>query len=397
MRFFRFKEAVAAYVVVSAVSGLNILISNDDGFGTSNIRELYKAIKAKGHNAYIVASSSNQSGMGGTVVYTNQKNLTGPTEFGIVKTGAPSVGPDPIDDHIWYYNGTPSACVQVGLDYVLPRYGDFKVPDLVLAGPNYGLNLGPFLYTLAGTLGATYTAVERGIPAIAFSAGYAVQTAYYDVNLTTKAGFPDPATIAGQLAANLAQQLIDNTPTGSRLLPYGYGINVNIPYLTSFINSSCINPPFIQTRLTGGAYVDFAAFNETTGLFSYQNIVSEGTNSCINGDCSLPGEQDILNAGCQSSVSIFTVDYDAPITCHAAPDLRSKLQPLVQYANSTGKIGGLNSTTNSTGTYGNGTVMTGAPSPTPSTAVANAVERMNVPFVFAASALGLIFVVMLGM
>src|ERR1700712_4300538 len=103
---------------------------------------------------------------------------------GIVKKGAPSIGTDPMDSHIWYYNGTPSTCVQVALDYILPRYTNLTTFDLMLAGPNYGWNLGPFLYTLAGTLGATYTAVERGIPAIGISGGYSVQTPHYWTNVT---------------------------------------------------------------------------------------------------------------------------------------------------------------------------------------------------------------------
>lgn len=66
------------------------------------------------------------------------------------------IGSDPHDSHIWYYNGTPAACTFVALDYVFPRYADFKVPDLVLTGPNYGTNLGPFVWTLSGTAGAAY-------------------------------------------------------------------------------------------------------------------------------------------------------------------------------------------------------------------------------------------------
>lgn len=197
-----------------------------------------------------------------------------------MKKGAPSIGTDPNDSHIWYFNGTPSSCVQVALDYVLPRYTNLTTFDLVLSGPNYGWNLGPFLYTLAGTLGATYTAVGRNIPAIGISGGYGVQTPYYDVNTTTKAGLKDPATIMAQLSANLVQQLIENVAArgGGRLLPLGYGLNVNIPLITSFTDSSCVNPPFIQTRLTGAADIDYAAYNESTGLFHYENLVTEGEN-----------------------------------------------------------------------------------------------------------------------
>jgi 5'-nucleotidase len=43
-----------------------------------------------------------------------------------------------------------------------------------MSGPNFGLNLGSFLYTLSGVIGATNTAVEGGIPEIAISAGYGV-------------------------------------------------------------------------------------------------------------------------------------------------------------------------------------------------------------------------------
>ncbi|TVY51822.1 Acid phosphatase [Lachnellula cervina] len=363
MRFFRpsFLIGVSASVY-TAVNGLNILISNDDGFGTANIRELYKAMKAFGHNVYIVASVTNQSGMGGISTYTKDRNLTSDSEFGIVKKGANSIGTDPNDSHIWYFNGTPSSCVQTtySLDIRTSR------PSISsCSGPNYGWNLGPFLYTLAGTLGATYTAVERGIPAIGISGGYSVQTPYYDVNTTTKAGLKDPATIMAQLSANLAQQLIASVAAqgGGPLLPLGYGINVNIPYITSFTNDSCVNPPFIQSRMTGDADVDYAAFNETTGLFSYQNLVEPGTNQCINGDCSLPGETAILNVGCQSAVSVFTVDYDAPIggACKSGPDVRSWLTPLVQYANSSVLVGGLNGTST-----GNATVSS-APVPSAST------------------------------
>lgn len=106
----------------------------------------------------------------------------------------------------------------------------------MLSGPNYGLNLGAFLYTLARTLGATYTAVERGIPAIGISGGYSMQTPYYWTNTTTNVGLKDPATIMAQLSANLSQNLITNSLAkgAGRILPWGYGINVNIPVITSY-------------------------------------------------------------------------------------------------------------------------------------------------------------------
>jgi 5'-nucleotidase len=238
-----------------------------------------------------------------------------------------------------------------------------------MSGPNFGLNLGPFLYTISGTIGATYAAIERGIPAIAFSGGNTAQVAYYAVNASTTAGLLDPATIMGKLAANLAQAMITKA-AGTRILPLGYGLNVNIPFITSFTNTSCVNPPFIRTRMTGGATVDKAAYNASSGLFTFQNIFPDGANQCINGDCSLPGETDVVASGCKTSVSVFTVDYDAPYAgeCGNVTDVGSLLPDIVQMSNSTTLIGGLgpNATVTGSGAGGNGTSTTGGGSSTSS-------------------------------
>lgn len=104
-------------------------------------------------------------------MFTSNNTLERPSEYDIIPAGAPSLGTDPADSHIWYYNGTPAACLFIALDYVLPNFTNMSSVDLVVAGPNFGSNLGPFLYTLSGTNGYTYAAVGRGIPAIAISGG----------------------------------------------------------------------------------------------------------------------------------------------------------------------------------------------------------------------------------
>ena len=40
----------AALFLASYCNGINILMNNDDGFGSGNLRELYKLLKAAGHN-----------------------------------------------------------------------------------------------------------------------------------------------------------------------------------------------------------------------------------------------------------------------------------------------------------------------------------------------------------
>ena len=178
-----------------------------------------------------------------------------------------------------------------------------------------------------------YAAVERSIPAIAFSGGNGAQRSYKEVNKTTPSGYPDPATIDAQLSVAIVNQLAKKS-NKAQLLPYGYGISVNYPEITSLKDSSCVKPPFIQTRMTGGADVDKAVYNPSTGLFTYADVSTPGINACINGDCSLPGETNVVNGGCFSSVTVFTVDYDAP-NCAGSKNVRPLLEPLVKYQNGT--------------------------------------------------------------
>ncbi|KAF2762561.1 acid phosphatase precursor [Pseudovirgaria hyperparasitica] len=323
---------LGALVLSQASSAAKIILGNDDGWASANIRETYRLLKEAGNDVIMVAPVVDNSGQGGRSVFTTSRTLVTNGEFDSVAAGQPSLGSDPSDSHIWYYNGTPAACTFIALDYVAPQiWGPNVTADLLVAGPNVGQNLGPFLYTLSGTMGATYAAVGRGIPAIAFSAAPNGGQRYYKwVNQTTQAGLKDPATISAQLTVDLVQKLIKSTNHGERILPVGYGINVNYPPITSFTNDSCINPPFVQTRMTGGAFTDKAVRNETTGLFTYANFLGEGVNRCINGDCRLPGETDVVNSGCQSAVSVFTVDYDAPLKRDTSK-VQTKMLPLVSF------------------------------------------------------------------
>lgn len=186
----------------------------------------------------------------------------------------------------------------------------------------------------------SYAAVERSVPAIAFSGGNGAQRSYMEINKTTPSGHPDPASIDAQLSVDLVNQLVKKG-NKTQLLPFGYGINVNYPEITSLTSDKCVNPPFLQTRMTGGAEVDTAVLNEKTGLFSYGSVEPAGLNTCINGDCTLPGETNVVDCGCFSSVTVFTVDYDAP-SCGDAKSVRPLLEPFVKYQN--GTKGGKNST-----------------------------------------------------
>ena len=104
------------------------------------------------------------------------------------------------------------------------------------------------------------------------------------------------------------------------------------------MNADCVSPPFIQTRMTGGAAVNTAVYGHTMGLSSYGSVYPAGANTCINADCSLPGETNVVSSGCFSSATLFTVDYDAPNS--GSKRVRKLFEPLVKYPNATTKLDG---------------------------------------------------------
>jgi 5'-nucleotidase len=149
---------------------------------------------------------------------------------------------------------------------------------------------------------ATYAAISRSIPAIALSASNSA-VPYFNVTNATH-----PAALAAKASYAVVEQFIDATAEGSAVLPLGYGVNVNIPEL-----SDATLPPVVKSRLTGEAETDVAVFDAEAGTFTWGNVrpLAAGVNTCYNGDCSLPGETYVVANG-GISVSVFTIDYDAP-------------------------------------------------------------------------------------
>lgn len=70
----------------------------------------------------------------------------------------------------YLYLGRPGITLIVSFDQVVfgidviasKKFGSAPI-DLVVSGPNEGQNNGPFVFTLSGTVGATYVSVERGV------------------------------------------------------------------------------------------------------------------------------------------------------------------------------------------------------------------------------------------
>lgn len=101
MRFSFATAATATFAFSSHVSSLNILLGNDDGFASAQLRETYRLLKGHGHNVVVVSEVDNESGQGGRAVFSTSGTLFYPSEYGIIPAGAPSIGRDPIDSNIW--------------------------------------------------------------------------------------------------------------------------------------------------------------------------------------------------------------------------------------------------------------------------------------------------------
>ena len=121
-----------------------ILVTNDDGVHSPGIIALYKAMKSLG-DVYIVAPDRERSAAGHSLT------LHRPLKA------------EEIREHVFSVNGTPTDCVTLGINKLLPRK-----PDLVVSGINRGANLGDDI-TYSGTVSAAIEGTIFGIPSIAFS------------------------------------------------------------------------------------------------------------------------------------------------------------------------------------------------------------------------------------
>ncbi len=169
---------------------MNILVSNDDGVFALGIRTLANALAAAGHKVTVVCPDRERSATGHGL--TLHRPLRVERAEGVFDDGVEA----------WACSGTPSDCVKLALDAVLPA-----APDIVVSGINHGANLGTdVLYS--GTVSAAMEGVLEGIPAIAISlASFAYKN------------FDPAAKFATCLVSQLAQQ-----PMNLPIL-----LNVNIP------------------------------------------------------------------------------------------------------------------------------------------------------------------------
>ncbi|MEJ2182325.1 MAG: 5'/3'-nucleotidase SurE [Nitrospirota bacterium] len=162
-----------------------ILITNDDGIAAEGLKALFRELSPMAE-VYIVAPDRERSASG--------RSLTLHKPLRVQKTGERSFS----------VSGTPTDCVAVGVEKILPAR-----PDVVVSGINNGPNLGDDI-TYSGTVSAAMEATVMNIPSLAVS---------LNVGNGEKAHF----ATAARVAASLIHHVLEHA------LPFDTLLNVNVP------------------------------------------------------------------------------------------------------------------------------------------------------------------------
>lgn len=125
---------------------IRILVTNDDGYHADGIIALEKALLDVGE-VYVVAPASEMSGASHSLTLARPLRIR------------------QIDERHWTVDGTPTDCVTLALNRILPPE---KRPTICASGINPGANMGDDA-TYSGTIAGALEATILGVPGLAFS------------------------------------------------------------------------------------------------------------------------------------------------------------------------------------------------------------------------------------
>jgi 5'-nucleotidase len=164
---------------------VRILITNDDGFHAEGIIALETALAEIG-DVYVVAPASEMSGASHSLTLARPLRIR------------------QIDARHWTVDGTPTDCVTLALNQILPFE---ERPHICASGINHGPNLGDDA-TYSGTVAGAMESTILGVPGLAFSL---VAMRSHDFGESVK------------IAKQITQKAIEEG------LPKGTLLNINIP------------------------------------------------------------------------------------------------------------------------------------------------------------------------
>ncbi len=252
---------------------MNILVSNDDGVFALGIRTLANALSAAGHQVTVVCPDRERSATGHGL--TLHRPLRVEQVEGIF---------DP-EVTAWACSGTPSDCVKLALDAVLPA-----APDCVVSGINHGANLGTdVLYS--GTVSAAMEGTLEDIPSVAISL-----TSFAYKNFQP----------AAQFAVRLVAQLEQN-PLKLPIL-----LNVNVPP----VEADAIQGAVIARQGVRRYFDQFEKRVDPRGKIYYWlagEVMEEGEAELLHlpVDAHLGGQNELLNEALAGLSAQFMTDVKA--------------------------------------------------------------------------------------
>jgi 5'-nucleotidase len=189
---------------------MRFLVTNDDGIESVFLHELVHALRAGGHELYVVAPKCEQSWVGAAKSRNRPVHATA-ADRGL---GCPT----------WIVDGTPSDGINIAVGHLLPSS---LVIDAVVSGINVGLNASLGFIIASGTIAGAWEGALHGLPAIAFSQDLTIET--YN-RLKAAGDVPDASLhamlkVSAQHAARLAPELAAAT------LPRSFIVhNINFPF-----------------------------------------------------------------------------------------------------------------------------------------------------------------------
>jgi 5'-nucleotidase len=164
---------------------VSILVSNDDGVSATGLKVLSAELSLL-DEVWVVAPDRDQSGVSHSVTLQRPLRI------------------DEIGPRIFAVDGTPTDCVNLAINGILPER-----PRMVVSGINHGANLGDDV-TYSGTVSAAMEATLLGVPALAIS---------QVIRNPEKPDFAFAAKFARALAARVLE----------RPMPPDTLLNVNVP------------------------------------------------------------------------------------------------------------------------------------------------------------------------